>query len=253
MSLLRRVVGWVVGTPVTYWAGVKVNHWIGDAELCVLAHYNDDRVVSLLKRLRSEDAVLFKPSELLMLHSFARYASRLPGDFVEVGVYRGTSAQVIADAIAVSGRARTLWLFDTFVGIPHAADQDGLFWEGQFQSPPRKQRSNLDVVRDRLASFDDVRLCPGVFPSESASVLHGRRVAFVHLDVDVYESTLQALQALYPLLVSGGILLIHDYGQAWGVKSAVNEFFAERPEQVVELPMSQCLIIKGGQPLSQQP
>ena len=51
--------------------------------------------------------------------------------------------------------------------------------------------------------------------------------SFVHLDVDLYQSTKDGLAWFYPRLNRGGILISHDYSNADGVRKAFDEFFAE--------------------------
>ena len=74
----------------------------------------------------------------------------------------------------------------------------------------------------------------------------GGAVEFVHLDLDIYQSTLDALGFFYPRLTKGGILISHDYRRlsAPGVKKAFQEFFANKVEPVVLLWDTQCLIVK---------
>ncbi len=53
-------------------------------------------------------------------------------------------------------------------------------------------------------------------------------IALLRLDTDWYESTKHELIHLYDRLVSGGVLIIDDYGHWSGSRKAVDEFFAER-------------------------
>lgn len=55
------------------------------------------------------------------------------------------------------------------------------------------------------------------------------KVALLRLDTDWYESTKAELEALFPLLVEGGILIIDDYGDWAGSRAAVDEFFSNLP------------------------
>jgi hypothetical protein len=167
-----------------------------------------------------------------MIFSLAKTKSVASGDFAEVGVYHGLSADVICRAKG----ERTLWLFDTFEGLPEVGAHDPLFAQGTY-------RGSLEAVKNRLASWNGVHLVKGLFP-QSAEPIRDKIFAFVHLDVDIYESTRESLGFFYPRMEKGGIILSHDYGQAVGVKKAFDEFFAGKPERIIELPMSQCLVIK---------
>ena len=42
----------------------------------------------------------------------------------------------------------------------------------------------------------------------------------------------------------GGIILSHDYSHLEGVRKAFDEFFKNKPEKILELPMTQCMVIK---------
>lgn len=42
----------------------------------------------------------------------------------------------------------------------------------------------------------------------------------------------------------GGIILTHDYSQARGVNKAFNEFFKNKAEEIIELSLTQAMIIK---------
>ncbi len=55
-------------------------------------------------------------------------------------------------------------------------------------------------------------------------MLPERRFSFVHLDVDLYESTLAGLEYFYPRLIPGGVILSHDYSILAGVKKAFEDF-----------------------------
>jgi hypothetical protein len=68
----------------------------------------------------------------------------------------------------------------------------------------------------------------------------------VHLDVDLYDPTKACLDFFYPLAVPGAVFLFDDYGSTYcpGARSAIDEFFANKPEQVVELTTGQAFVVK---------
>jgi hypothetical protein len=74
--------------------------------------------------------------------------------------------------------------------------------------------------------------------------MSSKQFSFVNLDVDLYESTLASLEFFYPRLAKGAILISHDYSTCEGVKRAFDEFFNSRPEPVIALCGSQCLIVR---------
>ena len=75
-------------------------------------------------------------------------------------------------------------------------------------------------------------------------MFRNRRFSFVHLDVDLYQSTLDCLNFFYPRLSLGGIIISHDYTTAEGVDLAFDEFFSNKPETPMELIGYQVMVVK---------
>ena len=172
------------------------------------------------------------------LWALVRAIGDRPGALAEVGVYRGGSAKFICAA----KHAAPLHLFDTFSGMPPVNPAtDGAFREGEFN------RTSVEHVRAYLAEFANVHLHPGIFPASAADLsATDLRFKFVHLDVDLYESTRSALAWFYPRMERGGIIVTHDYNDLTvpGVKRAFDEFFHAKPEVVVPLWFTQGLVVK---------
>jgi O-methyltransferase len=75
----------------------------------------------------------------------------------------------------------------------------------------------------RFGLLDDrITFIPGFF-SESLKQLAGERFAMVRLDSDSYDSVEISLEFLYPLLSSGGIVIIDDWHLV-GCKQAVENY-----------------------------
>jgi O-methyltransferase len=179
-----------------------------------------------------------------MLFTQARRVIRegIEGDFAEVGVYKGLTAKVLLRCC----EERTLHLFDTFEGHPPNADeeQDGAEYVRMVEEITMSDTS-LEGVRATLSDASNVEFHPGYFPA-TAKELEGDRFAFVHLDGDQYRTILDGLEFFYPRTSSQGVIVCHDYGIYQGVRSAVDEFLADRPEVAVELPdaSGSVLIVK---------
>jgi O-methyltransferase len=131
-----------------------------------------------------------------------------------------------------------LHLFDTFEGLPDVSAEDSTwFARGQYHGP-------LELVRRNLAEFPNVRFYKGLFPSATGDQVDKLVFSFVHLDVDIYSSTKECLEFFYPRMAKGGVLVSHDYVSADGVRKAFDEFFANKPEPLVEMSGSQVLVVK---------
>ena len=169
-----------------------------------------------------------------MIYSAVQRTAKIPGDIAEVGVFRGQSARIICEVKS----DKMLHLFDTFQGLPEPGGIDTKFAQGEYAC-------SLPEVQKLLADRRNVRYYPGLFPATAGPVTDCR-FSFVHLDVDLYESTRAALEFFYPRMNSGAIIISHDYVIADGVRKAFDEFFEHKAETVLELTGNQCLVVKLG-------
>jgi len=165
----------------------------------------------------------------------------LEGDLVEAGVYTGNSAKIICE---VKGN-KPLHLFDTFEGLPESMFEpiDSATELARRSLAPGRYAGSLFEVKENLKQYKNVFYYPGIFP-ETAKPLKNKTFAFVHLDLDLYRSTLEALRFFYPRLNVEGIIISHNYTDLLGVKKAFDEFFKDKPEKINVISSSQCLIKK---------
>jgi O-methyltransferase len=189
-------------------------------------------IYELIRQVRLETEMILIDDEAYNVYAGVRSTEKIPGDIAEVGVFRGGSAKLICEA----KNTRILHLFDTFEGLPGAEESDPLFSKGQFGSSDK-------AVMQYLQRYSNVFFYKGFFPG-TAQPIATNNFSFVHLDVDVYESTLNSLEFFYPRMSKGGMLISHDYMWAEGVRRAFVEFFADKPEPIIELSGSQCAFIK---------
>lgn len=140
----------------------------------------------------------------------------VPGDLVECGVWRGGACILMRAVLAAYGdETRSVWLADSFAGLPrpdtenYEADK-GLrldLFSGILGVPETEVRANFE----RYGLLDEqVRFLPGWFKDTLHDAPIGS-IAVLRLDGDLYESTIQALEALYPRLSPGGFCIIDDY------------------------------------------
>lgn len=152
----------------------------------------------------------------------------------ELGVAYGASAKMISEFAL----RRTLHLSDTFEGLPVVSEVDSpKFAKGQFLSRLEEVRKYLD---GRNVCFHK-----GLFP-DTAEAVKDQVFSFVHLDADLYESTIAGLRFFYPRMCPGAILICHDYLTSAGVNAALRDFFDDKPEPVIELTGYQCMVVKLG-------
>lgn len=216
--------GWWEKFAIYLWSWLQV---------ATLHARKDPRIVKIIDSLRREDRSLMSAFEQYIVLSVARAQNTRGTAMAEVGVFRGASARLICQ---VKGDL-PLYLFDTFEGLPEPSEADrGVHAKHQYAA-------GLEEVKTYLSDFPNVHYFKGVFPNSAAAVPE-RQYSFVHFDVDLYEGTKSCLEYFYPRMVPGGIILSHDYGLLAGVEQAFDEFFRDKPEQIIDLPTTQCLVVK---------
>ncbi len=133
----------------------------------------------------------------------------LSGDYLEFGVYRGSSFMTTYDLARRHGLSQMRFLaFDSFRGLP-AGENWG---EGMYSCS--RQRF-LKMVRKAGADLRRVHAIEGFYEdsltAEVKRELGIQRAAFVHLDCDLYSSTSQALAFLRGIVDEGTVLVFDDW------------------------------------------
>ena len=154
----------------------------------------------------------------------------VPGDFIETGIWRG-GAVILMRAILKSHGVtdRTVFAADSFEGLPkpdegaYPVDQGDPHWTFN------ELAVSLEQVRANLARYglldEQVQFLKGWF-KDTLPRAPIERLAVVRLDGDMYESTMTAIEALYPKLQPGGFLIVDDYGAVPGCKQAIEDYRA---------------------------
>lgn len=172
----------------------------------------------------------------------------IPGDLVEVGVWKGGNILGIIEYLSYfSMTDRNVWLYDTFSGMTKPSENDFTnelnteqimskddtltFWE----------KNNKKNVNDWCyCSLDEVKkvLSISSFPKNNIKYIVGdvcltlkdknnipEKISLLRLDTDWYDSTKIELESMYPNLSNNGVLIVDDYGYWNGSKKAVDEYF----------------------------
>jgi len=153
------------------------------------------------------------------------------GDFVELGVYKGNTAALLANFARRHGSM--LYLLDTYEGFSER-DIAGVDASANLQT---FSDTSLEAVSS-LVGHDNVKYVKGHFPGSASQLPPNAKYCLVHLDCDLYAPMASALEYFYPKIVPGGFLIVHDYSSLhWdGAEKAVDEFLASRSECAVPLP-----------------
>lgn len=162
----------------------------------------------------------------------------IEGEFVELGCHAGQSSALFRKIMDNHGVNSKLHVYDSFEGLPDLTTEDGrtkLYDKGWGAIAEEAllanfKKHNLDPPIVHKGFFEDT--LPTGLPE---------KIAFAHLDGDLYESIMTSLEYVYPRLSRGAVCLIDDYCDpsahtCWnelpGVKTACDEYLKDKPEEV---------------------
>jgi hypothetical protein len=157
-----------------------------------------------------------------------------PGDFVECGVSTGSGIKTVMDYLGGKAFPKVFWGYDTFdynpvQGHSSVGQADGFY--------------NQTVAR--FNGYQQVRLIKGFIPDSFAQGMP-EQIAYFHIDMNNAVGEIAALESLFDLVVSGGVIVLDDY--EWsiyrGQKQAEDPWFEARGYRVVPLPTGQGMLIK---------
>lgn len=166
----------------------------------------------------------------------------IPGDFIETGVWRGGACIFMrANLAAWADTDRKVWVADSFEGLPKPdparfpADKgDELFKLGGLAV-------GVDQVKHNFRRYglldDQVEFLVGWF-KDTLPVAPLDQLALIRLDGDMYESTIQAIEVLYPKLSPGGFCIIDDFGSHVSqAQQAVHDYRKEHgiTEEIIDI------------------
>jgi O-methyltransferase len=191
-------------------------HYLGGASSfenyrCV-THYDLDQARWKIDPLARPITLLSKGQLDLVEESvLAVERNRVPGDFMEAGIWRGGVIILMRALIRAYGLSgRKVFAADSFEGIPknvRALNDPVDLWSDRWVAPLDEVRQNID----RFGLLDDrIVFVPGFF-SDSLGSLRSERFALIRLDSDSYDSVETSLDYLYPLVSKDGIVIIDDW------------------------------------------
>jgi O-methyltransferase len=154
----------------------------------------------------------------------------LDGDFVECGVYKGGSIMNMAYSQLNYKKRVHIHLYDSFEGMPTPTEID----KDYMGVSALKHKGTCFCTIDEVISNVNQTNYPNDFlhyhkgdVKETLTQNVPDKISILRLDTDWYESTKIEIEILYPKLISGGILIIDDYGHFMGCKKAIDEYFGK--------------------------
>lgn len=156
----------------------------------------------------------------------------IKGDFIETGVWRGGACILVRAVLnAHSVKDRSVWLADSFEGLPEPDEEKYPADAGDKFHTFSELSVSMEQVKKNFEKYglldDQVKFLKGWF-KDTLPGAPIQKLALLRLDGDMYESTMDALLALYDKVSSGGFVIVDDYHVVKGCKRAVHDFLSDR-------------------------
>ena len=170
-------------------------------------------------------------------------AKNIAGDVVELGCYKGDTSILFQRELQKTDK--TLWLYDSFAGLPEKTREDSSAAGDQFKSGElfvtkrevieKFKRQNLPLPKIKKAFFEDL---------DSISDLPNE-ICFAFLDGDLYTSIKTSLTLVQDKMQLGSIVIIHDYNnpELPGSTRAVDEWLKNHRHQIKQFKTQETLAI----------
>ena len=182
---------------------------------------------------------------------------KVEGGFVECGVWKGGCIGTMGLAARKMGEERELWLFDSFEGLKKPTEKDGQ--KGRLYKEGRLLGISTEGCITKKEEVEDLLFFRLNFKGEVVHIIEGwiedtlpvykeriGKISILRIDLDFYKSTKFCLYQLYDSVASGGYIIIDDYYDWEGCKTAVDEFIREKGLQpeIIQVDYSACYFEK---------
>jgi hypothetical protein len=193
-------------------------------------------------------------SKILAHYELYKSVMEIPGAIVECGVFKGASLIRFAAFRNLLGSPFTKKIigFDTFDTFPETEYAEDKKFRQRFVSAAGEKsisRKQLMEVLRHKGTDESLELVEGDITKTVPDYVKNHpelRISLLNLDTDIYEPAVTALEYLYPRIVTGGVLLIDDYGVFPGETKAVEEYFKDKKIKISKFSfcMTPCFVVK---------
>ncbi len=206
-----------------------------------LCHTQDPEFLEIfqagLRRTEMNNHPWLRPRFFHMVQML-KLTAGLPGATADAGCFRGLSSFLICSYLnrerlgdgSAEYRGQHHQMIDSYEGLSEPTAPDGAESKQRW-SQKAFTNTSVEMVLQTMSDFPEVNIVQGWIPVVLADVPE-QTYRFVHIDVDLFQPTLDCLQYFYPRMVNGGIIVIDDFGPwrngKWpGCQEAVRQFSAE--------------------------
>ena len=242
-TVLKKIVNAFLST-----LGLSIGRYLPGGLL--LDHTKQDTFESAFRLVRAN--TMLNRQRLALIFELVGHCTKngINGSLVECGVWKGGAVGMMACAAKHYGEMFDLHLFDTFddIGEPDwRVDGERAIREAGGKEHAQGRLKPLTGVYDRLGGHGTEIACLNLiegkigWPPEQVHIHRGwfqetmqdagntiGPVSLLRIDADWYASTKICLDSLYDRLITGGAVIIDDYGGYEGCRKAVDEFLSSR-------------------------
>ena len=219
--------------------------------------HNNDNVICYKESLKlsgmTETDHFLKQSRYYRLQQMLKIVLHkgISGNVAECGCWKGHSSYIIAKILADNNFIGQFSIFDSFeLGLsektPKDINQRVKMNKDEIQKEKEMFSSTEHNLHTVLKPFNFYKTYKGWIPERFEEVSEEEFI-FVHIDVDLYQPTLDSLEFFYPRLKKGGIIIVDDYGytQFPGAKKCIDEFLSRNKcDLFYEGSTGGCFILK---------
>ena len=203
--------------------------------------------------------VTARETEILLQELTKTLKNNVPGDVVEFGCYKadtsvlyqkllesmGHGGVIQSENHAPSSSQKTLWLYDSFEGLPAKTREDNsaagdAFQAGELLVTKREviekfKKMGLRLPKIKKAFFDDLDIIYDI----------PEKISYAFLDGDLYQSIKTSLRLVTDKMSQGGVIIVHDYNnpELPGSARAVDEWLKSHQVKVASFRVAETLAI----------
>ena len=184
--------------------------------------------------------------KMLTRYEFFRRTLELPGDIVEAGVFKGTCLMYFLKLLEIHspGSIKRVVGFDLFEGWAEQAAEEDRSTVQAYLAESDFTGTTPDAIHAMVAraGFDAAKcdLVAGDITKTAQQYVEdhpGFRISLLNLDLDLGGPTLGALEALWPRVVRGGMVVFDEYAVAhWSASQGIDAWLADRDLQIKTIP-----------------
>jgi predicted O-methyltransferase YrrM len=209
-----------------------------------LLWHKDSEFKNVYSLIKADKERVNIPERKFVLYSIAKSIVHIQGDIVECGVYMGESSFLMLKANEHTNK--NFYGFDSFEGLSEPEENDIINNEYTFKWKKNDLSVSENIAFNNLKLFENrFELYKGWIPEKFHKV-ENKNFSMIHIDVDLYQPTLDSIEFFWDKLNVGGVLVCDDYGfeTCPGAKKAMDDFFSKKNMSVIHLPTGQGVVFK---------